>query len=631
LIATKKKDGKNKATTTRPGVYADDDSVVSSHEVETTNGNRAVVQLPLQAMEPPKVISTPPPPNNGILPRNKRECCFVFFSIVAILSVAVGVGLGIGLYFASWNNNNNNDMDNSREVVTDSNSEGDSTEDGTSPSSFPTFVNGSSPIDSYGNAIESFMIQQGISKISDFTSNDGISTAQQMALDFMVNYDRIPVGLADEENETSTIAASTSQLRSKDRAKYVRAKAATEPYLTQSTPIYRIIQRYILSTFYYATQGDTNWETKDLWVQPGVHECEWVGVICKELNIPAFSLGEAVNTPEDMPMHNDISGDVVSESMVIEINLPENGLNGYLPKEIGWLMFLQNLGLWSNSIGEELPEEIGNLTSLRGLHLDDNKFEGSIPTSIGMLSELNDLSVANNADIRGEIPSEIFGLEKLERLWIYNTQVDSLPDVSFAKLRSLQDLNLKGNKLAGALPDDMSDMTNLESLDLSSNLFTGLIPSSWSNLVNLKKLAVNNNKLRGQVPDIFDSLTNLESISLDINGFNGDIPSNIGAANTSLKKLTLGENKFEGEIPESIRDCVNLRQLEVNSNQLRGNVPSWLGELTKLEYLDLSDNMFSGDVPSQLAGLSIVKEISLHSNLLEGTVPCPFPDASGKC
>lgn len=38
-------------------------------------------------------------------------------------------------------------------------------------------------------------------------------------------------------------------------------------------------QRYILAIFYYMTNGDT-WSRSDNWLQIGVPECTWFGVVC---------------------------------------------------------------------------------------------------------------------------------------------------------------------------------------------------------------------------------------------------------------------------------------------------------------------------------------------------------------
>ena len=71
---------------------------------------------------------------------------------------------------------------------------------------------------------------------------------------------------------------------------------------------------------YYATDGG-NWETNQLWLEPGVHECDFIGITCEELPIPAVTLEEVLENPEEIPRHDDGSVD----------------------------------GLWSNQIGGSLP------------------------------------------------------------------------------------------------------------------------------------------------------------------------------------------------------------------------------------------------------------------------------------
>lgn len=577
-----------------------------------------------QPEQPTLPIYIQPPSSStqsaSLLPRNKRECCLVLIAIVAIISVAVGVGLGVGLYVSSYNNS----AETEREVVNpqpDEVGQGDNTAGGDgNPSSAPTE---STSLSIFGANIQNYLVSQSISDILSF---ENATTAQQQALNFIVNTDAIPVGLADEENETVSVSPS----REKNDDELSNNKdSEQQPYLSMSTPIYRVVQRYVMATLYYATEGET-WDVNDLWLTPGVHECEWVGVVCREMDIPSVTLAEKAPYQDDI-LYDDEN--TVSERMVIDINLPENNLKGYLPREISGLRFLQTLGLWSNQIADELPMQLGNLTNLQRLHLDDNNFEGTIPSTLGLLSEMQDLSLPTN-NFRGEIPAEVFELAKLQRLWIYNTQVTgSLPDdASYDRLTSLADLNLKNNKLDGSLPQGIQDLISLQSLDLSSNQFTGPIPTSWKTLVNLNKIALNNNKLRGKIPDnVFQDSTELESVSLDINQLSGTIPSAIiGAACNSLKILTLGDNKFEGEIPESLRSCNSLRILEINSNQIACNLPTWIGELTDLEYLDVSNNRLWGNVPSQLSELSQIRELRLDGNFLEGTMPCPFDSASGK-
>src|SRR5690606_5849607 len=57
---------------------------------------------------------------------------------------------------------------------------------------------------------------------------------------------------------------------------------------------------------------------------------------------------------------------------VIAINLLSNGLDGYIPDEIGDLEYLQVLDLGNNTLSGPIPGSIGNLTNLEQLDLSYN-------------------------------------------------------------------------------------------------------------------------------------------------------------------------------------------------------------------------------------------------------------------
>src|SRR5579863_7319219 len=78
-----------------------------------------------------------------------------------------------------------------------------------------------------------------------------------------------------------------------------------------------------------------------------------------------------------------------------------------IPKEIGNLTNLQELGLYNNKKISSIPKEIGNLTNLTILDLSDNEIS-SIPKEIGNLSRLQGLHLNYN-QIR-EVPKEIGNL-----------------------------------------------------------------------------------------------------------------------------------------------------------------------------------------------------------------------------
>ena len=84
----------------------------------------------------------------------------------------------------------------------------------------------------------------------------------------------------------------------------------------------------------------------------------------------------------------------------IYIQLSYNELTGSIPPEIGNLINLTALYLYTNELTGSIPTEIGNLTNLIRLILYNNQFTGVIPESICNLNiDLSDswyFNISNN-------------------------------------------------------------------------------------------------------------------------------------------------------------------------------------------------------------------------------------------
>ena len=113
--------------------------------------------------------------------------------------------------------------------------------------------------------------------------------------------------------------------------------------------------------------------------------------------------------------------EVNGEGRVISLELPENGLVGHLPPELGDLAELEGLGLDDNVLTGAIPPELGSLSNLRWLSVVENKLEGRIPAELGDLAELEGLELARNQLLTGSIPPELGRLSNLETLWIGGT------------------------------------------------------------------------------------------------------------------------------------------------------------------------------------------------------------------
>ena len=87
------------------------------------------------------------------------------------------------------------------------------------------------------------------------------------------------------------------------------------------------------------------------------------------------------------------------------------------------------LYLHSNNLRGELPSEIGNLTRLERLSLGGN-FTGAIPTEIGNLTRLEWLDLSHNTELTGELPAGL-RLLPVTVLDIRNTCITAPADSDF--------------------------------------------------------------------------------------------------------------------------------------------------------------------------------------------------------
>ena len=263
---------------------------------------------------------------------------------------------------------------------------------------------------------------------------------------------------------------------------------------------------------------------------------------------------------------------------VTQLHLPNNGLTGEIPSEMGNLTNLEWLDLSENHLTGEIPAELANLSILRALRLWDNQLTGPVPAWLGSLSSLEELVLSEN-NLTGPIPAEL------------------------ASLSNLKYLNLWGNELSGSVPTRLGSLTNLEWLILSNNGLTGTIPSSLGDLSNLSALNLGGNELEGTIPAELASLSNLRFLSLWGNELSGPVPAWLSDM-TNLEGLWLDYNQLTGPIPPELGNLSKLEWLSLQNNQLTGDIPSALGNLTKLESLWLSGNQLTGCVPAALQGVA---------------------------
>ena len=329
---------------------------------------------------------------------------------------------------------------------------------------------------------------------------------------------------------------------------------------------------------------------------------------------------------------------------VVGLSLPENGLTGEIPSELGGLADLTWLNLNQNELRGEIPSELGNLANLEMLSLWSNQLSGGVPAWLGSLSNLNVLSLSYN-QLTGEIPPELGSLANLKRLILNQNQLTGQIPSQLDNLANLEELYLWGNELSGAIPPELSNLSNLKDLYLSKNQLSGAIPPELYNLANLEVIALNENSLSGEIPSELGRLTKLTGLYLHSNQLNGRMPSELGnlvnLANSgtggnqssagipsehsglaSLAELDLGRNRWIAVIPSEPGDLAILEGLSLQRQPVeRSSIPSELGNLSGLERLWLYDNQLSGAIPSELGNLANLEELYLWDNRLSGEIP----------
>ncbi|KAL6845139.1 hypothetical protein ACP4OV_024634 [Aristida adscensionis] len=248
---------------------------------------------------------------------------------------------------------------------------------------------------------------------------------------------------------------------------------------------------------------------------------------------------------------------------------------------------------------------------------------GPLSDAIGGLSALTYLDVSNNR-LTGAVPAALGDLTGLQTLWLANNTFDAgeLPP-SFKNLTNLTSLWAAQCNLVGGFPSYVAGMSKLEILDLSSNNLTGSLPAGIWSLKNLQKMVVFSNKLTGDLVTDGFAATNLTSIDVSDNKLTGTIPGVFGSSQLqNLMILSLFRNNFSGEIPASIAGLPSLWILRLSENKLNGTLPPDLGKHSpSLAYFEADHNELTGPIPEGLCSGGQFVSLTASNNRLSGSIP----------
>ena len=288
-----------------------------------------------------------------------------------------------------------------------------------------------------------------------------------------------------------------------------------------------------------------------------------------------------------------------------------------------------------NKLTGEIPENIWNLEKLSDLRLKKNQITGEISKSIGKLTNLVYLNLSGN-QLTGTVPEIITSLESLN--WLF------LKDNKITIKQSLKD-QLK-NKIFDEDLDKLKPTIHEQLERILENLPEGPVnPKEKKDLINTithaltdgGQLDLSNNEIIISLPaesqyellkTIFENGSKLTVLQLRNNNLKCKIPESIGNL-SSLVFLSLVVNKLTGSIPDSIGNLSSLEALSLGNNQITGRIPESIGNLTKLQILYLAQNQMKDLVPESIWNLKELTSLILSDNKLTGTIPESIGELTG--
>jgi hypothetical protein len=207
------------------------------------------------------------------------------------------------------------------------------------------------------------------------------------------------------------------------------------------------VQHDALMDLHTSTKGES-WTRKDNW-GTSADICTWYGVQCTH--------------------------DPPGTFQVFSVTLPNNNLQGEIPKSITDLFKLKVLDLSNNGISGSLPSTFAVLPDLQTIHLGHNSLTGELPATMMNLTvsypRMQEIDLSYN-HITGPIPDSLFGPEHIG---------------PFAPTNNLQVLNLRYNAITGDVPTRVTRAATLKSFLVGGNNMTGVVDKSLSSFLDSRK------------------------------------------------------------------------------------------------------------------------------------------------
>ena len=233
------------------------------------------------------------------------------------------------------------------------------------------------------------------------------------------------------------------------------------------------------------------------------------------------------------------------------------------------------------------------------LYLSSNNLDGTLPPELALLTGMQHFFVESNL-LRGTIPDEIYvgWQDTIQDFWVRRNRLSGTLSTHIGLWgKTLNRLNIFGNRFAGTLPDALYGMHNVKMMALLQNQFTGTIAG-----------------------ELIPGLKLMRVIGFSANRFRGTVPTELGLLNT-LASFTIQNNDITGTLPTELGLLQQLEYLDVSKNDMSGVIPSELGNADLKYVLSLRENpRISGSIPIEVESL-LIENLYFQRTGIEGTLP----------
>ncbi|CAF1998373.1 BnaC07g21060D [Brassica napus] len=263
---------------------------------------------------------------------------------------------------------------------------------------------------------------------------------------------------------------------------------------------------------YLNLTSDVHWSDPD--------PCKWDGVICGESNrITRILL-------RDKDIAGTLPQDLGKLSELVEVDLQVNGFFGPIP-DLSGLQYLRLFNVEHNLLTGVVPPSFTGLKTLIVANLNNNFFQGPTPlfeNSDAFVPIFNGNSFCLDTpgtpcDPRVEtllsIAESLGYPVKLAMSWTGNDPCDSWTGITCSG-SDVTVVNLRRFELTGTISPSFAKLTSLETIDLSNNNLTGSIPTELTTLPMLRTLNVSINNINGAVPTFSASVNVVTSGNANI-------------------------------------------------------------------------------------------------------------------